>query len=287
MSRTHQGDILKNQMSQEKKELEQLKSQYDLLANQIEQTMNSTTTGASGMISGLHGKNKLARKNIQLGSGKLGYVTNTGVFKPYISTAEFDLIKGRNGCPPDVVQIKSGTTESTNVGSVLSTDPPLIVGQPMRVGQYCGEFGRNIRVGRDSNPDIEYKGVVPYYPGMEHQADIKESGASLYDSCRVRAIDQGSQAFGLMKNEEGIKCYTGELPPTPAYNQGSIRVGFNKAFSAPMTEIGLRPNAISLSAYNGNTGFWTTARRSECYSNSAGSLINGIQATYGGNCSNV
>ena len=40
MSRSNQRDILKNQMSQERKELEQLKSQYDLLANQIEQTMN-------------------------------------------------------------------------------------------------------------------------------------------------------------------------------------------------------------------------------------------------------
>ena len=287
MSRGNQRDILKNQMSQEKKELEQLKSQYDLLANQIEQTMNSTTLGATGMISGVHGKNELSRKNVQLGSGKLGYVTNTGVFKPYISTEEFDLIKGRNGCPADVIQIKSGTTETTNVGNVLSTDPPMIVGQPMRVGQYCGDFGRNVKVGRDSNPDIEYKGVVPYYPEMELQTDIIESGASLYDSCRVRAIDQGSQAFGLMKNEEGIKCYTGSLPPTPAYNQGSIRVGFNKAFSTPVSAVGLRADAHSLTAYNADNTVWSTASRPECLSNSAGSLINSIQSTFGGNCSNV
>ena len=241
--------------------------------------------GATGMIDGLHGKNPHAGKNIQIASGQLGYVTNTGVFKPYVSTSEFDLIKGKNGCPAGVSQI-SGTSNSLTKGSVLSTDPPLIIGDPMRVGQYCGQFGRNVRVERDGNPDIEYKGITPYYEGMEVQSDI-EDGNGIYEACKVRAIDQGSSAFGLMKSGTTTKCYAGDLPEGGKYNQGTIRVGFNKAFTTPVTSVGLRPDSQSLAAYNEDNAVWTTASRPECISNSAGSLINSIQATYGANCSNV
>ena len=135
--------------------------------------------------------NRYSGTNIKFTDGTIGYVTQKGFFKLYPNRNIKYRTYGRNGCPKNWQQLDIDfRPEYKEKGSVIPTDPPLIVGTPMTSGQQCGNEGINIQVTTiaPKNSPFLYHGcyeAVPKSTEMEYQNDLGDK--TTFSNCKTRA----------------------------------------------------------------------------------------------------
>ena len=147
-------------------------------------------------------KNPYLGKNIKFSDGTVCYVTNQGVAKPYKGNT-FGSISGKNGCPTAVVQVNLKWSSSYTEGATIPTNPPLLVGTPMKTDTSCGNEGRNVYV--DSTlykPSATYDGCYINSGSMKYVGDAPDKtgaakGKYSYEACQQAAASSGSQFFAL------------------------------------------------------------------------------------------
>ena len=154
-------------------------------------------------------QNPYKNKNVKLSDGQIGYVTSKGIFKWYPNQTIYDQTSGKNGCPSGVINVKASSDNKFNTrNEIIYTDYPLIVGTPMRMGQSCGNEGSNVFVNSTKNDNI-YKTYSGCYKkpnmGLDFQSDMGNNVT--IESCKMRAIDNGSYGFAVSKGTSS-KCYT-------------------------------------------------------------------------------
>ena len=198
-------NLLRNQ-----KTLDNLKQEYSSAINDYRKLVQNIKQSTTNYLDRVNPNNPYLGKNVCLSDGTCGYVTKKGVFKVYPDTDTFNNTAGKNGCPKSAYIKINGQGNINNIGSTISSVPPLIVGTPMQSGQSCGNEGSTIVVDRlISNPSVSYVGcyadnaVSPLMtfigdsPTSAQTGDGASSGAYTYDQCKASAIDAGYRYFAL------------------------------------------------------------------------------------------
>ena len=172
--------------------------QYNSTVNEYDEFMKKIKNSTTDYFDRVNPNNPYLGKNVCLSDGTCGYVTQQGVFKPYPDSQTFTNTAGKNGCPKATIKI-NGQGDTNNVGSAISSIPPLVVGTPMQSGQSCGNEGSTVMVNRlISDPVVSYVGCYAdntTTPLMTFLGATNTS--SSYNECKDSAINGGYRYFGL------------------------------------------------------------------------------------------
>ena len=143
-----QGSNLNNQVNQKDlDDLKQLQSRYSDLIQQYTSIQKSIGDSSLDTLSRVSSNNPYLNKVIQLQGGDLFYVTNQGVAKQILDMDIYAQVSGKNGFPPQgqfVTVPIPGSDSYQKQGVMLPTNPPLITGMPVKIGESVGNEGKNI-----------------------------------------------------------------------------------------------------------------------------------------------
>jgi hypothetical protein len=244
--------------------------------------------------------NRYSGSNIRFTNGTIGYVTQKGYFKHYPSWNIFKNTSGKNGCPTNWEQLDIYfRPEYHKEGSVIPTDPPLIVGAPMTTAQPCGKEGRNIQVTTiaPKNSPFSYRGcyeAAPKSTQMEFQSDL--GSKSTFSNCKTRAHDRGYNVFAMRDgSDSGSKCYIGKNLNSAKSNGIATRrnVSYqllpNNVYKNQQMKGGLMKNGqIGVGPRNTGPVNWQVTRftpNTRCHKELGGYVnTNNTTASYGVNC---
>jgi hypothetical protein len=137
--------------------LNNLRTEYDKTLYEYEQLQSSVSQKTNQYIDRVNPSNPYLNKTIRFTTGDTAYVTNQGVVK-YMPTRE---IWNSCGAPQDFIQLDIPWNDEWKnaLGKQLSTNPPLIIGTVMKLGQSIGNEGLNVYVNDIiTNPQITYTG---------------------------------------------------------------------------------------------------------------------------------
>jgi len=151
-----------NDYASQQQVLANLKSEYDSTLAEYQSVSNQTQNITSNYINRTSSSNPYLGKVIQLQGGALFYVTNQGVAKQFDNMEIYTAVSGTNGFPPQgqftAVSIPWSSTYNAP-GATIPTNPPLITGTPIQIGQSVGNEGENVYVNKMiSNPTTSYQG---------------------------------------------------------------------------------------------------------------------------------
>ncbi len=154
--------IDKNTYSSQQQALANLKSEYDSTLTEYQTLSNKIENIAANYVDRSSSNNPYLGKVIQLQGGALFYVTNKGVAKQIDNMEIYTAVSGKNGFPPQgqftTVSIPWSSTYNAP-GATIPTNPPLIIGTPIQIGQSVGNEGENVYVNKMiSNPTTSYQG---------------------------------------------------------------------------------------------------------------------------------
>jgi hypothetical protein len=148
--------IDKNTYSSQQQALANLKSEYDSTLTEYQTLSNQIENIATNYVDRSSSSNPYLGKVIQLQGGALFYVTNKGIAKQIDNMEIYNAVSGKNGFPPQgqfiTVSIPWSSTYNAP-GATIPTNPPLITGTPIQIGQSVGNEGENVYVNKMiSNP---------------------------------------------------------------------------------------------------------------------------------------
>ena len=125
-----------------------LKTKFTQSLEDYQKLFSEITGSVNTNISRSGSNNPYLSKNIYFTNGKICYVTNKGVAKPYPNFFVYRRTIGINGCPSrqEIVSVNIPFLSSYIEGATIPTTPSLIVGTPMIQGQSCGNEGKNVFV---------------------------------------------------------------------------------------------------------------------------------------------
>jgi hypothetical protein len=159
--------IRESDYSSQQDNINTLKENYNKVLDEYNNLLESIQNKSNNYLNRVNPKNPYLGKNIYstVTQGSIGYVTMQGVFKWYPNWDIVNATAGKNGCPAlSESTWKSATAinvpiDYNNPGAIINTNPPLIVGKPMKSGQSCGNEGSNVFVNKFiSNSSVNYEG---------------------------------------------------------------------------------------------------------------------------------
>lgn len=243
--------------------LNKLKSKYLELMQKYTIIQNKITDTSFQTINRMSSDNPYLGKNIKFSDGKICYVTNQGVIRPYSNPDILNGTQGKNGCPSkDVfVNINMPWKNSYTEGTIIPLDAPLVVGTNMKLGESCGNEGKNVYASKLVNsPTNKYIGcyndvekvikfdVAPIIDksivndsltqtastttastsGSTKAMNLGDDmiGYTTFDKCQEYALDNGYKYFGLqdVRNDGTAKCLvSNDITRTKKYGDGSLQ----------------------------------------------------------------
>ena len=149
-----------NDFTSQQQTLSNLKNDYQNTLNEYQTLTNKISGNTSNYIDRVSPNNPFLGKVIQLQGGTLFYVTKQGVAK-YISQPDvYNQVSGKNGFPPagQFITLSIPFDNSySSPGATIPTNPPLVTGTPVTVGQTVGNEGVNVFVNSVvKNPQSSY-----------------------------------------------------------------------------------------------------------------------------------
>jgi hypothetical protein len=213
----------------EQQQLTNLQNKYNDLQTQYNDTQKQLNDNSLVSIKRTSPNNPYLNKNIKLtenttaitnrGFGDFGgYVTEQGLYKPY-RPITYRTSAGKNGCPanqPDGVGINDFSSS-------------LLQGEPMGIGQSCGNEGKNVYVSQlASNPKSSYVGCYNDKPAptMINAIPIMNSSNS------VNGFQSGASSVYQNNNDVGPWAAFDQNPST-FWHAG---VASNNLYNAPTGE---------------------------------------------------
>ena len=157
-----------NDYTSQQQTLSNLKNDYQNTLKLYQRLMGKINGNVTNYIDRVNPNNPYLGKVIQLQGGELFYVTKQGVAK-YISQPDFfNKISGKNGFPPtgQFTQLSIQWDDSySSPGAIIPTNPQLITGTPLEIGQSVGNEGLNVFVNSIvNNPQNKYLGCYNNFP---------------------------------------------------------------------------------------------------------------------------
>jgi len=143
----------------EMKEIESLKIEYNSILKKVQALQANNINTITNFVDVYNPNNKYRNKNVRFsGNGAVGYVTNNGEYKLYPSQEILNNNSGKNGCPSGSPILINYSGEGYNKpGTILNTNPHLLVGTPMQKDQSCGNEGNNVFVNSILSGNIQPK----------------------------------------------------------------------------------------------------------------------------------
>ena len=201
--------------------IQNLKNEYENTLKQYQDLLSKVNGNTTDYINRISSKNPYLGKVIQLQGGALFYVTNQGVAKNIPDMNIYAAVSGKNGFPAQgqftTVSIpwSDGYTAS---GATIPTNPPLITGTPVKIGQSVGNEGVNVFVNTVmNNPKATYKGCytdsvaspsMTFIGEKPKSEDNSANGTYTFNACQQAAIDGGYKYFALQNvNKTTSKGY--------------------------------------------------------------------------------
>jgi ElaB/YqjD/DUF883 family membrane-anchored ribosome-binding protein len=189
--------------------LNSLRSQYSSTLEEYKKILSELTNDTILYLERTNPSNPYLGKNIRFSTGNVCYVTKQGVVKGYPSSPLFKGTSGKNGCPTSYININIPWKQTYNTpGTIIETNPRLISGTPMKLGQSCGNEGNNILVSSMvSNPKSSYIGC--YNDKIDSSAMTFFANNKTTKECQTYAVDNGYKYFGLQGSNASGKssCY--------------------------------------------------------------------------------
>jgi hypothetical protein len=155
-----------NYSSQQQQTISNLQQEYQNTLSEYENLSAQVSGSTTGYLNRVNPNNPYLGKNINISGQGLFYVTKQGIAKMYPNDPSkwnvWFQTTGKNGCPSqqNIVQVNLPWDDSYAIpGTTIPTDPPLITGSEMTLGQTCGNEGTNVFVNSMiNNPQTSYSG---------------------------------------------------------------------------------------------------------------------------------
>jgi hypothetical protein len=164
-----QATTTSNNVSNQKDldDLKELQTRYNQLIQEYNNIREDISTASKEAINRVSSNNPYLGKNLQFTDGTIVYVTNQGIAKLYTSEEIFKNMIGKNGCPTEIIKLNIPWTSEYIQDSKIPTNPSLIVGSNMIMGQSCGNEGKNVYASKLVNdPNSEYIGCYNDKPPL-------------------------------------------------------------------------------------------------------------------------
>jgi hypothetical protein len=149
--------VNENDFTNRQANIDQLRKEYDTTLAEYTTLMNKLTGATNGFFDRVNPNNPYLNKTVVFTTGHVCYVTNQGVVK-YISNMEI----WRSSNIPQEVQVNLNIPwhdSYSTPGTPIPTNPPLISGTFVQLGQSFGNEGENVFVNQlVSNPQDKYIG---------------------------------------------------------------------------------------------------------------------------------
>jgi hypothetical protein len=136
-----------NDYSSQQETINNLKKHYQDTLDKYNEILNKTKKTTTDYLNRVSSNNPYIGQNVRFNDGTVCYVTQQGVVKAYEDTDSFNFSSGKNGCPSQssIVDVDIDFKKYTQ-GNTIPTNPPLLIGSPMKKGQTCGNEGSNVYV---------------------------------------------------------------------------------------------------------------------------------------------
>ena len=213
-------------------ELANLEKRYNELMKQYNDIQQKIENASLASINRVSSNNPYLGKNLQFMDGTIAYVTYEGIVKLYSSKEIFNGTIGKNGCPTEIVKLSIPWTTEYIEGAKIPTNPNLIVGSNMVMGQSCGNEGKNVYASKMiNNPSSKYIGCYNDKP----------------PSTNVNVVP-------IMNSSNSINGFTSE--------SSSVYLGDPTSSAGPWTVFDQNPKTFwhsevsSATNYNSKTGFY-------------------------------
>jgi hypothetical protein len=191
--------IQKNDLSSnEEQTIDNVRQQYANTLTEYENLLAQINGSTTGYLNRVNPNNRYLGKNIGFTNGKLAFVTQQGVVKLYPNLNVLENTVGKNGCPDtNAVSINLPWLTAYNTpGTQIPSNPPLVTGTPMQIGQSCGNEGVNVFVNTMiNNPSATYEGC--YADNTSSPLMTNLGNSYNYQQCMDAAVDGGYQYFAL------------------------------------------------------------------------------------------
>jgi len=280
-------------------ELQKLQSEYHDLAEQYTTLHKKINDNSLSTLSRISSSNPYLGKVIQLQGGSLFYVTNQGIAKQIQDMNIYGQVSGKNGFPPQgqFIQLSIPWDISyVNPGVMIPTNPPLIIGTPVKIGEGVGNEGKNVYASRlVDNPASTYIGCYndkPLGTSDERAMLMDNTAYTTFDKCQQYALDNGYAYFGMQnyQTDGTAQCLvSNDLSKTEAYGdatnqtQPTLLWSSNTSGQQYMMQISGTGQILILDS-NNNTVSAVNEATADC-ANSGKITVD--TATYGGNCKNI
>ena len=275
-------------------ELQQLQTKYQDLAQQYTTIQKKINDKSLSELNRISPSNPYLGKVIQLQGGSLFYVTNQGVAKQIQDMNIYQQVSGKNGFPPQgqfiPVSIPWDNSYS-NPGTIIPTNPSLMIGSPVKIGEGVGNEGKNVYTSMlVENPASTYIGC--YNDSSTGDPAMTPGIVTTIESCQQYALDNGYTYFGMQnyQSDGTAQCsVSNDLSKTQSYGDGTNQVqqitlwSSNSPGQQYMMQVSGTGQILILDANNNMVSAVNDAS-ADCV-NSGKITID--TATYGGNCKNI
>jgi len=210
-------------------DLESLKNQYNMLLGQVQELEKRNMSDTKNYLEIIDPNNKFHNANVRLNNNQdLGYVTNKGVYKLFHSEEISKNTEGKNGCPSKTMATSFSSSGLNTPGTIIDSNPALMVGTPMKPGQSCGHEGDNVFVDSilPTNIEAKYSGCYTDNPGSSSMTFIGGSpppqGAIVNGNFEQPSISSNSYE------------YINSSSKVPGWNFNAVLINNSSAWGFPI-----------------------------------------------------
>lgn len=272
-------------------ELNKMRSKYDELTKQLYEIQKSINDSSLQTIRRVSANNPYLNKNIRFTDGKICYVTNQGIAKPYDDLNTYNSTVGKNRCPVDIVDVSMPWSSSYIKGSSIPTNPSLLVGSNMKIGQSCGNEGQNVYAyNLTDNSLSSYSGCYKNDSTVNKVSlqNIKTNNTMMepFEKCKQYAMNNSYKYFAV-DNYENNCVLTNDITKLTKYDNAtsdnrSTTSIWSSNTSGQLNNVQLSGTGqLIIKDQNGNVISTVGKAVSDC---SNWGTISVNTATYGGNC---
>jgi hypothetical protein len=178
-------------------DLKKLQTKYNNLIQEYTDIQQKISAASLEAINRVTSNNPYLGKNLQFTDGTIVYVTNQGIAKLYTSEEIFKNTIGKNGCPKEIIKLNIPWSSEYIHGSKIPTNPSLIVGSNMIMGQSCGNEGKNVYASKLINdPTSNYIGCYNDKPPLTNVNMVPVMNSSNKNNGFVSSASSVYSKFG-------------------------------------------------------------------------------------------
>jgi len=207
-------------------EIKELQARYNELMQQYSDIQQKISSSSLATINRVSSNNQYLGKNLQFTDGTIVYVTYEGIAKPYTSEEILNGTIGKNGCPKEIVKLTIPWTSEYTPGVKIPTNPNLIVGSNMVMGQSCGNEGKNVYASKMiNNPSSKYIGCYNDKPSSTNVNVVP----IMNSSNAVNGFASGASSVYLGDPNSGVGAWTAfdQNPETVWHSEVSSATNYN------------------------------------------------------------